>query len=114
MPEHFGPFSQIRDSVHSSTTSSLAQPVAYFFLLITHRVAHAMGSSCAAVCVWHPKVPWQGGTRLFQHHNLAGVALGSVAAEWARAGPHLCCRPYRFRLAGERWLLLLGAGLASR
>lgn len=114
MAKHFGLFSQIRDSIHRPTISSLTQPVAYLFLPITHRVARATGSSFAAVCVWHPKVPWQGGARLFWHHNLAEVALGSVAAEWAGAGPHLCCRPYKFRLAEERWLLLLGAALTSR
>lgn len=120
MPGCFGPFSQTGVSYTdppSPPSAGIARLVTRLLLLVTHQgdpFAPATGSSLAAICVSHPKVPRQGGTWLFCLHNLPDGCPGKVASGWARTGPHLCRRRYKFRLGGGRWLPLLGAGLCEQ
>lgn len=117
----FGLFSHVRASVHSRTISPLARhrPARSSSLLPHHppgqplRLCHGL-FLCSPLHVAPRRCPGKEGVGCSATVTASRVCRGAMAAGWAGAGLLLCHPRYKFRLPGGRWLLLLGAGLASR
>lgn len=121
VPSHFGPFSQIRESVRRPATSSLTRhhPACSSPFLPCHPPGQPLRLTPWTLLL-QPfacstrRCPGKEGFGCFATVTASRGCPRSVAAGWAGAGPHCCCCRYKFGLAGGRWLPLLGAGLVCR